>query len=696
MTVNFRRAGALSGLTFPGLALAALAASTAPGLAQTTAVPEGGAFTALGRIILGAGRARVAIDTPQAVTALEEEELDREQAGVPGDFLRTVPGATGYGSGRMTGQFFNLRGVGTGTSSDENRIIVSIDGVPKYAEQYRMGSFFGEPELFRRVEVLRGPGSSILYGSGAIGGVVAFETREASDFLTGPESTALRLRAGYNSNGGGYLGSAILAHRFSDRFEALGALTFRRDGDYRSGDGTVIQGSGMDAYSGLLSATWRPVESSDQRLRFSFTRWHSDQDDANYAADIGAPVFGLIDRTITDDTAQITWENPAHDTPWLDARVQLSVSDTEVDQRNSTSESPSDLFRDSIYGYRTVSINARNTITAQGANWDNHLTFGAQASRQERTHRAGGNARLAHPEGTSTRTGVYAQNEFIYDQRFTLIGGLRFDRVELSPTAGVPAAAMQPVTHQGTAGSLSAHYRLNDNWAVFGSLARTVRLPALDEIFESGFQGGTISLGLRPETAVSREIGLSYSMAGLVSGGDSLDVKLTGFDNRFRDRIERVMVPGQPSFGNIAQARIRGVELEASYDSDTAFGRLALSAMQGTNTLTGARLDSIPAHELVVEYGRRFPNHGLEAGWRGTFARGATRANGDRFSGYGLHDVFVAWTPDRGALAGATLQVSVNNVFDRQYRNILDGGLSTAEARRGRDLRITLGRTFAW
>ncbi|KPQ06494.1 MAG: TonB-dependent heme receptor [Rhodobacteraceae bacterium HLUCCA12] len=696
MTEHRRRASVLS-----GVALVALATAASPAPAQTAAdqpatEAQGGIFTALGRVILGAGRARVAIDTPQAVTALEEEDLDREQAGVPGDFLRTVPGATGYGGGRMSGQFFNLRGIGTGTSSDENRIIVSVDGVPKYSEQYRMGSFFGEPELFRRVEVLRGPGSSILYGSGAIGGVVAFETRDASDFLTGDNDTALRLRAGYNSNGGGYLGSAILAHRLSERLEVLGALTYRRDGDYRSGNGTVIDGSGMDAQSGMLSATWRPSDDSDQQVRFSFTRWHSDQENANYAADIVAPVFGDIDRTITDDTAQITWENPAHDNPWLDTRVQLSFSDTEVDQRNSTALIPSDLFRDSTYGYRTLAFNARNTITAQGENWENYLTFGAQASRQERRHIAGGNPRSTHPEGDSLRYGLYAQNEFIYDQRLTLIGGARFDRTEITPTAGVPAAFMRSATHQGTAASLSAHYRFNDNWAVFGSLARTVRLPTLDEIFESGFQGGTVSLGLRPETAYTREVGLSYSTAGILDGSDTLDVKLTGFDNRFRDRIERLMTPGQPSYGNIARARIRGVELEASYDSDTNFGRLALSAMEGFNQTSGARLDSIPAHELVVEYGRRFQDYGVEAGWRGTFVAGATRANGDRFSGYGLHDLFVRWTPDRGALAGATLQLSVNNVFDRQYQNILDGSLSTAEARRGRDVRITLGRSFHW
>ena len=690
MLFHIRRSGALG-----SLALATFLAAGSAGQAQTTPPTEGG-FTLLGRLILGAGRARVAIDTPQAVTSLETEELEREQAGVPGEFLRTVPGATGYGGGRMTGQFFNLRGVGTGSSSDENRIIVSVDGVPKYSEQYRLGSFFGEPELYRRVEVLRGPGSSMLYGSGAIGGVVAFETREAGDFLEPGSNTALRLRAGFNSNGRGLMGSAILAHRFGEQLEVLGALTWRREGDYRAGGGAVVTGSGMAAASGLISGTWQPFDDSDQRLRFSLTRWHSDAEGTNYAADINAPVFGLIDRRVTDDTAQITWENPASGNPWVDARVQLAFSDTLVDQRNATSASPSQLFQDSIYGYRSVSLNARNTITAEGDNWQNFLTFGFQASNQERIHRAGGAARDTHPEGLSRRYGLYAQNEFIWNQQLTVIAGMRFDRVRLEPTAGVPPADMMPVTHSGTAGSLALHYQIDDNWAVFGSLARTVRLPSLDEVFNHGFQGGTTSLGLRPEIATARELGVSYQSRGLFSADDSLDLKLTAFDNQFRDRIERVMVPGQPSFGNIARARIRGVELEGSYNADWGYARLAFSDMRGVDLGSGARLNSVPARELVTEYAHRFNEYGLELGWRGTFVGGATRANGDRFHGYGLHDLFLTWRPDRGFLEGATVQLSVNNIFDRQYRNILDGTLTTAEPRRGRDVRLTIGRTFHW
>ena len=46
-----------------------------------------------------------------------------------------------------------------------------------------MGSFFGDPKLYKRVECLRGPARLRPYGSDAIGGVVAFTPKDAADFL---------------------------------------------------------------------------------------------------------------------------------------------------------------------------------------------------------------------------------------------------------------------------------------------------------------------------------------------------------------------------------------------------------------------------------------------------------------------------------------------------------------------------------
>ncbi|MGY6534172.1 MAG: TonB-dependent receptor domain-containing protein [Pararhodobacter sp.] len=678
------------------LALGAALAATPPASAQNA--PPEGAQTFLGRIILAAGRARVAIETPQAVTAVEAEEIEREQAATPNELLRQIPGATGFGGAGLTGQFFNIRGIGTNTASDENRIIVTVDGVQKYSEQYRIGSFFGDPELYRRVEVLRGPGASLLYGSGALAGVIAFETREAADFLEGDAQTALRLRVGGNTSGGGTNGSVILAHRFNERLEALGAFSIRREGAYRpGGGGAAIPDSRLSARSALLGATWRMADDSDARLRFSWTRWDSDGQRVPYSTDLNLPVFGLIDRRVQDDTAQITFENPAADTPWLDTRVQLTFSDTQIDQRNATAQNPSPFFFDSIYRYRTYGLNARNTISMQGAGWDNYLTFGLQAARQDRRHVAGGMPRASHPEGESDRFGLYLQNEFVAGG-FSAIAALRHDRATLRPTAGVPAGFGDAQRRTGTAASLALRYQLTADFAVFASAARTVRLPTLDEVFDSGFGGGTVSLGLRPEIARSIEAGFSWQHQGVLSGEDSLELKLTAFDNDIRDRIERPVIPGAPSFQNVSRARIRGIELEAAYEAPAWFGRLAVSHIRGVNSTTGDRLASTPAPEAVVEFGHRWADLGVEAGWRGTFVGGATlaAAQPERFSGYATHDLFVTWRPQNGVLRGAEVQLAATNIFDRSYRNILDGPAANSFPGRGRDLRLSVGRRFTW
>ena len=107
--------------------------------------------TLLQRIIVGAGNEKIAIDTPQAVTVINQDDLDREGATTIGDALDEVPGVTAIGSDRIVGQSFNIRGVGSLGASDESKIIVTVDGATKFYEQYRMGSFFSDPELYKRI-----------------------------------------------------------------------------------------------------------------------------------------------------------------------------------------------------------------------------------------------------------------------------------------------------------------------------------------------------------------------------------------------------------------------------------------------------------------------------------------------------------------------------------------------------------------
>ena len=167
-----------------GAALLASATCTAiPAFAQEIA-PAARKTYVLDPVILRAGAPKVASSVPQSVSVVSGTQLDDIEPDTIGQVLDTVPGVAGVGSGGFFGQGFNIRGFGsTGAAASESGIVQLIDGEEKYYESYRQGSLFVEPDFLRQVEVLRGPGSSTLYGSGALGGVIAMETIEAGDLI---------------------------------------------------------------------------------------------------------------------------------------------------------------------------------------------------------------------------------------------------------------------------------------------------------------------------------------------------------------------------------------------------------------------------------------------------------------------------------------------------------------------------------
>ena len=696
-----------------GTALA-LCLGTAPAAAQEAE----GFFTPLGRIVLGFGGVpRVAIDTPQAVTVVNRDDLDREQANTLSDVFVTVPGIQTTGSPRVSGQAFNIRGIGnTEQAASEARIIVTVDGAPKFFEQYRMGSFFGDLELYRQVEILRGPASSTLYGAGAIGGVVNFTTRDASDFLSEGSTTALRFRAGYESNGDGLLGSVIYATRFGENAEFLGALNYSTGDDVSDGAGTAIPGSAFERVSGLAKGTFRFGDDRDQSLRLSFSRTDSALDDSVVAQTgdgrppAGRPgavtTFGTADIDTVDDTFVLGYRHEGTGTPWLDLDVTLSYTNTEVDKRDfslARSCAPG-LFLvlcDNDARYETWSLRAENTVEFGGGAWENFVTFGAQAYRQERRATSSRGSLPFHPEGEDDRIALYAQGEFVWNDRLTLVPGLRIERSERTPSAAAVAAGGTAQTDTLVSPKLAALYDITDAWSVFGSVARTERAPTLDELFSTegpvrGLPARRPSLQLDKETATTVELGVTYDRSDLFQSGDTLQFKATLFNNDIDDLIgttPRIAgSPPVPYFSNIARARIRGGEIEGAYDSDRFFGALALSAVESEDRGTGRTLADTPANNVALTLGTRFPDIGVEVSWRGSWYDSiSTASTATSGPGYDVHDLFLTWEPPQGALAGFQVNLAVENVFDTTYRNNLaqDNGP-------GRNYKITLARAFEW
>ncbi|KFC67661.1 TonB-dependent heme/hemoglobin receptor family protein precursor [Devosia sp. LC5] len=653
-------------------------------------------ITMLERLVIGAGAPKIAIDTPQAVTVVNQADIDATQATSIGEVLSTVPGVTIIGSDRIFGESFNIRGIGTAeTSGDEARIIVNVDGAKKFYEQYRMGSFFSDPELYKQVEVLRGPASSTLYGSGALGGVINFTTKDASDFITEGHTGAARLKTQYSSNGDGTLLSGIVAQQVNESFDILAAGNWRRSEEYDLANGNTLSGSDFDALSGLIKGTARFGENDEQVLRLSYQRWSSDAENQDYAQTGTVAQFGLVDREVVDQTAVLSYENADSDNPWVDLKANVSFSDTYVTQSGS-SIGP---IGDAEYGYRTWQANIQNTSEFDTGDWVHFLTYGLQGSYQDRTAfttlPVPNPAITTHPEGQDTRLGVFVQNEAIYDDRLTIIAGGRADFVWQTPEQ--TSKGERNIEDVALSPKIAALYEFNDNFSVFGSVAHTQRLPTLDELYQ--YNATKVpSLGLEKESSNNFEAGFALSGYELIQEGDQASVKVTGFYSALTNMIESSpSVAGNPYFRNIGEATIYGMEVEGAYESERLFGRVAYTATVGEDDQTGEALTSIPAHKLVVTLGGREPEYGIEYGAKATFAAsadtGVTPSAGGSAAtpGYITVDLFTSWKPTTGPLEGAEVRFGIDNIFNADYRDN-----QTPDRSLGRTFKVTLAKQFDW
>ena len=219
--------------------------------------------TLLDKITVVSRTGETAIETLASVSHVDQEQLDRRMATTPLDIFFGVPGITVQSDAKRAGSSVNIRGL-----QDFGRVAVIVDGARQNFQRSGHGTqsmFWIDPELVKEVDVLRGPVANT-YGSGAIGGVVVFETKDATDFLRPGETWAASTSGRYETNGDGWTTSATGAYRFNDAVDVLGNFVWRDYGDYKDGDGDEVAGTGFDVLSGLLKASVRPTENSELKL----------------------------------------------------------------------------------------------------------------------------------------------------------------------------------------------------------------------------------------------------------------------------------------------------------------------------------------------------------------------------------------------------------------------------------------------
>ena len=201
-------------------------AATDPAPASTAAEADAPAVE-FDRIVVTATRTgRAVADVPNTVDVIDRERMDDTIVRDLEDLFRYEPGITvTRGFGRFGIGDIRIRGLGG------NRVRIQTDGIA-VPDAFLIGSFsnanrnFVDLDTLKRVEVVRGPGSS-LYGSDALGGVVAFVTRDPADYLADGRDRHVGFRIGYESDWNGLSGGANFASG-GERWSGLVAVGHRQ------------------------------------------------------------------------------------------------------------------------------------------------------------------------------------------------------------------------------------------------------------------------------------------------------------------------------------------------------------------------------------------------------------------------------------------------------------------------------------
>jgi outer membrane receptor protein involved in Fe transport len=604
-----------AGVPVPESGEAATVAGTDAGLAT-------GAPTAplVGETVVTASRAtRPRSEVPADVTVLDRTDLEQSASPLLDDVLRKVPdlGTFRRSSSRVadpSSQGLNLRGVGPSAVS---RALVLVDGLPLNDPFGGWVYWQSVPGMsIGSVEIVPG-GSSVLYGTTALGGVINVRSRpldvpsaEADVFGDTLPSLGVGLR--------GVQRAGPVAVELTS--EVLGSNGYNVVAPDDRGKIDVPAGSTHVSIQGRLEDELSPTALLGMKLGF----FNEDQNGGTEFTNGSAQV-----RSISLTLALGPRESPDVEMGgWFRnmvfrqqrARVGNAPEPRSTEALAGEQRVPADdegfsvVWHAPRWGFQRFDVGA-DLHRVSGTSYE-RLFPPAGASPNAPTERNGGGVQLS--------AGVFVQDTITLGP-LTLVPALRFDhwhndqgRQELLTVGGSHTVQEFPLHHESQLSPrLGALWRIVESIALRASVNRAFRAPTLGELYRP-FTVGTVSTAANPdlsaETLVGAEAGLEWTPSS------ALMARATGFWNELHDPIVNVTLPAQLPDGstrqrqNLGKARVQGVELavqarpfrgwelQAGY---TFVDSRVLEADRAPATI-GKRLPQDPVHRIAGLVEARF------------------------------------------------------------------------------------------
>lgn len=652
-----------------------------------------------------------------------KDSLLSKQATSVAAALEDIPNVDIRGGSRSIAQKPNIRGL------SDNRVVQVIDGVRQNFDLAHRGSYFLPMSLIQEIEVIKGPSSS-LWGSGALGGVVAMRTPNALDLLKNNDKFGVKIRQGYQT-ANNLSEKDVSVFAANDKFDVLISGFYNNADNLRTGKGNKLNNTAYKQFGGLAKFGWQINDANRVELSHRETRFKQTAPSNNEVEN------ELTNEQITDQIKEFHGSNnglpqrakPSSETSAFYSKVKTRfgsvsyLSDQQIPDQSTvfnyylTPDNPYLNTHIVLYNNKTIEKEQRKVsgvkdqtkLTTRGINLRNsselsHISFvyGVDYMRDKISTERGTNDKdakfRAEPyNANSNTTGVYLIAHIpLFGEKLLLSPSVRYDHYDTSSKT-----VKYKDNHLSPATKLTW---IVTNWLDFtAKYNEAFRAPSMQERFVSGAHFGADIIGrheinkfvanpnLRPETAKNKEITANLHFDSLFKQGDKFKIEATYFRNDVKDFINlkifndantnasasknantsRALLPTKSQYQNITNARLSGIELQAQYQTERLTLFTNYGSTKGRDKDSGEALSNIAASKIGVGADYALVKDKFTVGATITHyaaQRRVPKDHGVTYPSYILTDLRATYAPLKGEWKNLRLDFALENLFDRKYQ----------------------------
>ncbi|WP_084360581.1 TonB-dependent receptor domain-containing protein [Hydrogenophaga palleronii] len=573
-----------------------------PALAQQAPASE---ETTLNTVVVTAsGREQAVREAPASISVITREELDAQPHATLNDVVRKLEGVSVVG-GNPNENDISIRGM------PGEYTLILVDGKRQNTRETMnrgtggvQSNLIPPLEAIERIEVVRGPMSS-LYGADAMGGVINIITRKVPQRWSG-SLTVGGVWQQENNQGNTALGEFWVGGPIKDEVLGLqiyGKTRERREDDFYNAANATAGAYGQNDDSLTVKLSARPAANQDVALEFGRERLQYRTTPGLTSADT-VPATAVLRTRHEREHWGIT-----HNGRWDFGSSTVSLYGETGEQTQTRANGPNPvvpkLSNTVLDGVLNLPLG--NSLLKLGGQYSQNRLSGV--ANQDAA--PGGYAPNAN-RIQLTSWALFAENEFFFNDAFTLTTGVRLDDDERYGREWTPR--------------VYGVYKLDPAWTLRGGVAKGFKPPTIRQstagycMTTGGVAGavpGTLcgSSDLKPETSTTQELGLRFDRDGRYAS-------FTLFNNAFKNKVASydtgVADPRSPgrniyTYDNIDRVTLRGLEVGAGLPLARAWklsGSYTFTdskrkgggepAFDGSS-LEGRPLDKSPRHKLSAQ-----------------------------------------------------------------------------------------------